>query len=88
MFIIHGWRRVISVEDKKITSLLDEQLSNQRYKYPSKAFNTVKLPKKIDFIPNIPDKNFFNINVIKTQLPGIMTFQEVIKVENKIFNWR
>lgn len=76
------------VEDKKITSLLDEQLSNQRYKYPSKAYNTVKLPEQINFIPKIPDKNNFNINVIKTQLPGIMTYQEVVKVENKISNWK
>ena len=66
------------VENKKITSLLDEQLTNQRFKYPSKAYNTVKLPKEINFIPKIPEKNNFNINVIKTQLPGIMTFQEVI----------
>jgi len=75
------------VENKKITPLLDKQLTNQRYKYPSKAFKTVKLPKKIDFIPTIPDKDNFNINVIKTQLPGIMTFQEVIKVKNRIFSW-
>ena len=75
------------VEDKKITSLLDEQLTNQRYKYPSKAYKTVKLPKKIDFIPAIPDKDSFNINIIKTQLPGIMTFQDIIKVKNRLFNW-
>ena len=43
---------------------------------------------KIDFIPPIPDIDIFNINVIKTQLPGIMTFQEVIKIKNKIFNWK
>ena len=75
------------VEDKKITPMLDEQLTNNRYKYPSKAFKTVKLPKKIDFVPNIPDKNSFKINIIKTKLPGIMTFQDTIKVEKKISNW-
>ena len=75
------------VENKKITSLLDEQLSKQRYKYPSKAYKTVKLPKKIDFIPKIPNKNNFKINIIETKLPGIMTFKKVISVENKIFNW-
>ena len=75
------------VENKKITSLLDEQLSKQRYKYPSKAYKTVKLPKKIDFIPKIPSKNSFKINIIETKLPGIMTFKKVISVENKIFNW-
>ena len=36
------------VEDKKITSLLDEQLSNHRYKYPNEAYQTVKLPHKIN----------------------------------------
>ena len=75
------------VEDKKITSLLDEQLSSQRFKYPDKAYNTIKLPDEINFIPKIPNKDNFNINVIKTQLPGIMTFQEVIKIKNKISKW-
>ena len=75
------------VEDKKITNLLEEQLTNQRYKYPSKAYNTIKLPKKIKFIPEIPNKDNFNINIIKTKLPGIMTFQEVIEIKNKVFNW-
>ena len=76
------------VEDKKITSLLDEQLENSRFKYPSKAYQTVKLPNKINFIPTIPDKNQFKINSIKTQLPGIMTFKEVVFINKKISNWK
>ena len=32
------------VEDKKITSSLDKQLTNKEYKYPAKAYNTVHLP--------------------------------------------
>ena len=75
------------VKNKKITSLLDEQLSNNRYKYPAKAYRTVKLPKKINFLPTIPNKNNFKINVIKTELPGIMTFQEKISIKNKIESW-
>ena len=75
------------VENKKITSLLDNQLSKKRYKYPLKAFKTIKIPKKIKFIPEVPNKNNFNINIIKTKLPGIMTFQEVIKIKNKIYDW-
>ena len=39
------------VEDKKITSVLDKQLTNNRYKYPSKAYNTVNLPNNIEMIP-------------------------------------
>tara|TARA_Y100001970_G_scaffold280428_1_gene389407 strand:+ start:4387 stop:6195 length:1809 start_codon:yes stop_codon:yes gene_type:complete len=76
------------VEDKKITSLLDEQLENSRFKYPSKAYQTINLPNKINFIPKIPDKNQFKINSIKTQLPGIMTFKEVISINKKINNWK
>jgi adenine deaminase len=75
------------VKDKKITSLLDKELSNQRYKYPAKAYKTVKLPNKINFIPKIPNKNKFKINVIKTELPGIMTFQETITINNKLNSW-
>ena len=75
------------VKDKKITSLLDEYLSNKRYKYPQKAYKTIKLPQHIDFLPNIPNKNNFKINVIKTELPGIMTFQEKIKIKKKIHSW-
>jgi adenine deaminase len=75
------------VKNKKITSLLDEQLSNNRYKYPKKAYKTIKLPKKINFLPDIPSKNKFKINVIKTELPGIMTFQERIFINSKINSW-
>ena len=75
------------VENKKITNLLDKQLTNNRYKYPSKAYKTINLPKNINFLPSIPNKNKFNINVIKTKLPGIMTFKEIVKIESKINDW-
>jgi len=75
------------VENKKITSLLDEQLTNQRYKYPVKAYNTINIPNDIDFLPEIPKKKKFKINVIRTELPGIMTFREIISVEHQINLW-
>ncbi len=75
------------VENKKITSLLDEQLSYKRYKYPKEAYKTVKLPKNINFIPKIPKHNKFQINVIKTELPGIMTFREKIKINKTFSSW-
>jgi len=77
----------LAVEDKKITSVLDNQLSNNRYKYPERAYNTVILPKEINFIPEIPNQSKFKINVIKTELPGIMTFKETINIDNKISDW-
>jgi len=75
------------VEDKKITSELDKQLTNNRYKYPSRAYNTVILPKEIEYIPKIPDKANFKMNVIKTELPGIMTFQETININTHLSDW-
>ncbi len=75
------------VEDKKITPLLDDQLTNKRFKYPSKAYNTIHLPKKIEMIPPIPKKNNFKINVIRTKLPGIVTFKEQIEINDIASNW-
>jgi adenine deaminase len=75
------------VENKKITSLLDKQLSNNRYLYPKKAYETVIIPKQINLVPSIPDKENFNINVINTKIPGITTFLETIKINKKLKSW-
>ena len=75
------------VENKKITSILDQQLSNSRYKYPIKAYQTIKLPDNYKLIPEIPIKKNFKINVIKTELPGIVTFRKTIEINNKINSW-
>ena len=75
------------VENQKITTLLDEQLSNRRYAYPKKAYQSIKLPKNINFTPTIPRKNNFKINVIKTKLPGIVTIQELIEIHKKPNSW-
>ncbi|MDC0498619.1 amidohydrolase family protein [Alphaproteobacteria bacterium] len=75
------------VEDKKITSVLDKQLTNNRYKYPSKAYNTVNLPNNIEMIPRLPEKNEFKINVIRAQLPGIVTFKDQIQINQKHSDW-
>ncbi|PPR45194.1 MAG: Adenine deaminase [Alphaproteobacteria bacterium MarineAlpha5_Bin8] len=75
------------VQNKKITNLLEQQLSKKRYKYPKAAYKTIKLPKKINYIPKVPNKNNFYINAIKTELPGIVTFREKIKISNKHLKW-
>ena len=75
------------VEHKKITSVLDKQLTNNRYKYPSKAYNTVYLPSNIKMIPEIPEKNEFKINIIRAQLPGIVTFKDQIQINDKHSEW-
>ena len=86
--ILNTWLGgVLVVKNKKITSTLDEQLSYKRYKYPAKAYKTVNIPKKINYIPEIPNNINFDINVIKTELPGIMTFAEKISINKKIESW-
>ena len=75
------------VENSKITSLLDKQLSKKRFKYPKKAYRTINIPKKINFIPDLPNKKKFKINVIKTELPGIITSKATININKKFKNW-
>ncbi len=75
------------VENKSITSKLDEQLSKKRYIYPKQAYQTINLPQQYKLVPSIPKKDYFKINVIKTELPGIITIQETIKINYRINNW-
>jgi adenine deaminase len=76
------------VQNNKITNSLDQQLENNRYKYPDRAYNTVILPKEYKLIPEIPNKEDLKINIIKTELPGIMTTRETICIKNKITDWK
>ena len=75
------------VEDKKITADLDKQLTSNRFRYPSKAYNTVHLPNNIQMIPQVPDNNDYTINVIRAQLPGIVTFKDQIQVKDTHSDW-
>ena len=54
------------VENKKITELLDQQLENNRYTYPKKAYETVKVLKNYNLIPALPTFPTL-INTIKTR---------------------
>ena len=75
------------VENKTVTSILDEQLSKKRYLYPQQAYQTINLPQQYKLIPEIPDKDYFKINVIKTELPGIITIQETIEINYRVKSW-
>ncbi len=76
------------VKDGKITSILEHQLNNNRYKYPERAYNTVILPEEVKLIPEIPIKENLKVNIIKTELPGIMTTRETINVNKSITDWK
>jgi adenine deaminase len=64
------------VENRKITPLLDRALG-KRYRYPSAAYRTVKLPKKVKLTPALP-LGPVTANVIRTALPGIILFHEKV----------
>lgn len=67
------------VEDRKVTPLLDKELSD-RYRYPDAAYRTVKLPEKVKLTPELPAETV-TINAIRTELPGITLGHEKITLE-------
>ncbi|MBB4120930.1 adenine deaminase [Martelella radicis] len=67
------------VEDEKVTSLLDEALS-ERYRYPDAAYHTVKLPKEVKLTPDLPTERVV-AHCIRTELPGITLIHDKIELE-------
>jgi adenine deaminase len=59
------------VEARKITSVLERALA-RRYRYPRRAYETVKLPARVALTPALP-KTRVNANVIRVVPPGIVT---------------
>ena len=73
------------VDNKKITPILDEALS-QRWQYPDAAYHTVKLPKNLKLTPELPTQKVI-ANTIKTELPGITLPHVKIELE-PANNWQ
>ena len=74
------------VKNKKITNILDKQLEYNRYKYPRKAYKTIKVKSVRSLLPKIPQTPV-SINLIKTELPGIVTKQEKLFIKQKFNDW-
>jgi adenine deaminase len=69
------------VEDKKITSLLDRQLSEARYRYPARAYQTIHLPAEVQLTPALPAVTC-SVNVIRTVSPkDIALHHAVVELE-------
>jgi adenine deaminase len=73
------------VENNKITPLLDAALS-KRYQYPEAAYHTVKLPKQVKLVPELPAETVI-AHTIKTELPGI-TLGHVTVTLQPAKNWQ
>jgi len=76
----------LAVEDGKVTPLLDEQLSDERYQYPSAAYNTVTFEDELNLLPVLPDAAC-TINVIRAELPGIITLHRQISLSTGLDSW-
>jgi adenine deaminase len=70
----------LMVENKKITSLLEEQLEHHRWQYPKAAYETVKLAGAYKLVPDLP-KETVKANVIHLLLPGVISIQNQIILE-------
>lgn len=76
----------LMVENKKITSLLDETLTKDFYTYPPAAYQTVKLTSKPSLIPPLPD-SAGTLNILRTELPGIVTLHKTAKLASAPQDW-
>ena len=68
----------LMVEDRKVTALLEETLE-QRYRYPSAAYNTVHLPKARKLVPELPVEAV-TANAIGIEMPGIVLPHQKIRI--------
>jgi adenine deaminase len=73
-------------EDKKITPLLDQTLSNDAYQYPPAAYQTVKLPKSPKLLPELPDRAG-TLNLLRAELPGIVTLHKTLELDAAPESW-
>jgi adenine deaminase len=76
----------LAVEDSKVTAALDEQLSDHRYQYPKKAYQTVNMPADPKLIPNVPEEST-EVTVLRTELPGIVTLHQKATLEGSSRDW-
>jgi adenine deaminase len=69
------------VEDRKITPLLEAQLTTERYSYPPAAYSTVTLPAHSPLTPELPSHPC-EVNVIQTRDPAdVALYPAVVALE-------
>lgn len=66
------------VERKKITPALDRALS-RRFRYPRRAYETVKIPARVQLAPDLPSESV-TAHVIRVVPPGIVTAHDGVRL--------
>ncbi|MCH2386652.1 MAG: amidohydrolase family protein, partial [Opitutales bacterium] len=85
--VINTWYGgALMVEDRKVTPLLDKQLSEGRYLYPKQAYETVRYEDELDLLPEIPDVKSL-VSIVRTELPGIVTLSKSAQFEPEVQSW-
>lgn len=74
------------VENRQITPVLEEQLTHSRYRYPGKAYQTVRLPQQPRLLPELPSEPC-EVHLLRTELPGIVTLHRTAPFEPGPLNW-
>ena len=74
------------VEDRKVTPLLDKQLSEGRYLYPKQAYETVRYEDDLELLPEIPEVKS-SVSIVRTELPGIVTLSKSAEFDPEIHSW-
>ncbi|MCH6258903.1 amidohydrolase family protein [Puniceicoccaceae bacterium K14] len=76
----------LMVEDGKVAGLLEDQLANQRYRYPEEAYKTVSYADNLSLTPEVPT-SACTVNLIKTELPGIVTLHSKVGFDPESQGW-
>ena len=76
----------LMVEDRKVTPVLDEQLSEQRDAYPKQAFETGRYKDELELLPAIPEVKS-SVSIIRTELPGIVTLSKTAEFDPELQSW-
>lgn len=74
------------VEDRKVTPRLDRQLSSARYEYPKAAYETVSYKEQLALLPT-PPTDKATVNVVRTELPGIVTLHRGLDYDPNAKDW-
>lgn len=76
----------LMVEDRRVTPLLDQQLSHGRYRYPDAAYQTVSLPERLVLTPPLPGERC-RVNVIAVRDPTEITLHHEVVVLEGARSW-
>ena len=75
------------VEDRRVTPILDAQLSSKRYAYPKSAYQTVSLPKVLQLLPHLPQQDV-TAHLLRAESPGIVTLHRTADYKSGAKDWQ